>query len=77
MAQNKRGKQSVIFSQKPVITAWASVAGKKEGEGPLRDRFDLVENDAYFGEKTWEQGEKKLQQLTLQTLASKAGLDLS
>ena len=67
MAQNKRGKQSLAFAKNPVITAWASVAGKKEGEGPLCNVFDLVENDAYFGEKTWEQGEKKLQQLTIQT----------
>lgn len=77
MAQNKRGKQSVVFGKHPVITAWASVAGKKEGEGPLRELFDLVNEDTYFGEKTWEQGEKKLQQLALQTLASKAGLELS
>lgn len=77
MAQNKRGKQSFVFDQKPIITTWASIAGKKEGEGPLHDLFDLVSEDTYFGEKTWEQGEKKLQQLALQTLASKAGLDLS
>ena len=77
MAQNKRGKQSLAFAKNPVITAWSSVAGKKEGEGPLCDVFDLVENDAYFGEKTWEQGEKKLQQLTIQTLASKANVELS
>lgn len=77
MAQNKRGKRSMIFSKSPVITAWASVAGKKEGQGPLWDLYDLVSEDTYFGEKTWEQGEKKLQQLALQTLSSKAGLELS
>lgn len=77
MAQNRRGKQSVVFAKNPVITSWASIAGKKEGEGPLSDRFDMVSKDTYFGEKTWEQGEKKLQQLALQTLLSKAGLELS
>lgn len=77
MAQKKRGKQSLVFSKYPVIAAWASIAGKKEGEGPLRDLFDIVSEDTYFGEKTWEQGEKKLQQLALQTLVSKAGLELS
>ena len=77
MAQSKRGKQSVIFGRAPVITAWASIAGKKEGEGPLRELFDFVSEDTYFGESTWEQGEKKLQQLALQTLVSKAGLALS
>ena len=77
MAQNKRGKQSVVFKRSPVITTWASVAGKKEGQGPLRDQYDLVNEDTYFGEKTWEQGEKKLQQLAMQTLVAKAGLELS
>lgn len=77
MAQSKRGKQSFVFDQNPTIAAWASVAGKKEGDGPLHDLFDVVSNDTYFGEKTWEQGEKKLQQLALQTLISKAGLELS
>jgi stage V sporulation protein AD len=77
MALNKRGRQSVIFKKAPVITTWASIAGKKEGEGPLHDLFDLISEDTYFGEATWEQGEKKLQQLALQTLISKAGLALS
>ena len=77
MAQNKRGKRSFIPPFQPVITAWASVAGKKEGEGPLVKSFDVISQDTYFGEKTWEQGEKKLQQLALETLAKKAGLEQS
>ena len=76
MAKLKRGRQSFYLPQPPVITAWASVAGKKEGEGPLAGSFDKVSQDPYFGEKTWEQGEKRLQQLALQTLAAKAGMDM-
>lgn len=74
MANQKRGKQSIEFMQKPVITVWASVAGKKEKMGPLGYGFDVTHDDAYFGEKTWEQGEKKMQQIALETLASKAGI---
>lgn len=74
MAKHKRGKQSFIPEIRPVITAWASVAGKKEGEGPLAHTFDLISKDPYFGQKTWEQGEKRLQQLALETLMEKAGL---
>lgn len=74
MAKSKRGRQSFVLPEQPVITAWASVAGKKESEGPLAKTFDIVSQDTYFGQKTWEQGEKKLQQLALDTLASKAGL---
>ena len=77
MANHKRGKQSIQFAQKPIITAWASVAGKQEKLGPLGHGFDVVHDDPYFGEKTWEQGEKKMQQMALETLASKAGMEQS
>ena len=73
-AKNKRGRQSFLFSNKPVITAWASVAGKKESEGPLAKYFDQTCQDTYFGEKTWEQAEKRLQQLALEHLSKKAGI---
>jgi len=72
MAINKKGRQSFLLPEPPVITAWASVAGKKEAEGPLGHCFDLTKNDTYFGEKTWEQGERKMQQLALDVLIEKA-----
>ncbi len=74
MADNKRGKQSFLLPQMPVITAWASVAGKKESEGPLAHTFDLTSKDTYFGQKTWEQAEKQMQKLALETLVQKAGI---
>ena len=72
MALNKKGRQSFLLPDSPIITAWASVAGKKEAEGPLGHSFDLTKNDIYFGEKTWEQGERKMQQLALDILVEKA-----
>ena len=74
MAQNKRGKQSFCLQEMPVITAWASVAGKKESEGPLQSTFDITSSDTLFGQKTWEQAEKQMQKLALDTLLKKAGL---
>ena len=59
----------------PVIMAESSVAGRKEGEGPLGDRFDIVEKDAYFGEKTWESGESAMRRRCLKHLLRKADLD--
>lgn len=73
-AINKRGKQSFHLPNQPVITAWASVAGKKESEGPLAKYYDMTCQDTYFGQKTWEQAEKRLQQLALEQLAKKAGV---
>ena len=70
----QRGKYSFILPNKPVITAWASAAGKKESEGPLANTFDITKRDSYFGEKTWEQAEKRMQQLALEQLRKKSGL---
>ncbi len=76
MAKNKCGKQSFLLPCPPFITAWASVAGKKESEGPLGSKFDLTSQDTLFGQKTWEQAEKHMQQLALSTLAKKANMQL-
>ena len=54
MTQNKRGKQSFTLSSPPIITHWASVAGKKESEGPLAEWFDDTWQNTHFGESTWE-----------------------
>ena len=71
----KRGRQSFVFNNQPKITYWASVAGKKEAEGPLSDHYDVLGTDSYWGQKSWEQAENHMQQLALQTLCKKAGLD--
>lgn len=74
MALYKRGRQSFVPGYPVVVTKWASIAGKKESEGPLASGFDQCCQDTYFGEKTWEQGEKRMQQMALTTLMEKAGL---
>ena len=56
-----RGKQSIEFAKTPYIVSSASIAGKKESEGPLGKMFDVVGNDDLFGEKTWEAAESTLQ----------------
>ena len=73
MGNQKRGKQSFSLDPAPVITGWASVVGKKEAEGPLKKNFDITNDDTTFGEKTWEQAEKKMQQQALDKLAEKTG----
>lgn len=77
MASHKRGRQSFALAESPVITAWASVAGKKEAEGPLAHTFDLKCRDTYFGQDTWEQAENHMQKQALKKLAEKAGILLT
>ena len=43
------------------LVSSASVVGKKEGEGPLGKKFDVVEQDAMFGAPNWEQAESAMQ----------------
>ena len=69
MGNQKVGKHSFRLPSPPVISAWASVAGKKEALGPLGTTFDLTCEDSYLGQRSWEQAERRMQQLALQTLA--------
>ena len=56
----KKIGNTVWFDSPVVIRASAAVVGQKEAEGPLGERFDQREPDAYFGEKTWEQAESAM-----------------
>ena len=62
------GTGSLCFSKAPFIISTASVVGKKEGEGPLKDCFDVIGEDEKFGEENWEAAESALQRSAL-TLA--------
>ena len=77
MSSNRRGRQSFLLHQMPVITHWASIAGKKESEGPLAHTFDQTSQDTHFGMKTWEQAEKQMQKLAFETLLKKSNLHSS
>lgn len=59
------------------IAGYASIAGKKEGEGPLRHYFDILMEDAEWGEKTWEKTESKMQKSAVAHAVEKAGINLS
>lgn len=69
-----QGKQSIIFPERPVIGAYASVGGKKEKQGPLGDCFDLTAEDLKLRKNSWEQAETQLQRLALGHLLQKARL---
>ena len=56
-----KGKQSILFDNAPYIQSSGSVVGKKEGEGPLGQLFDIVEENNLFGQDTWEEAESEMQ----------------
>lgn len=70
----EQGRQSIKIPVPVYIRASASIAGSKEGDGPLGDLFDMVGVDDKFGSNTWEEAESTLQKETLQLAIGKAGL---
>ena len=68
------GVQTVKLNAPVCVTAGAAVAGKKEREGPLGQRFDLVQQDSYFGQKSWEKAESTMLQQCFELLCRKAGI---
>ncbi|MDF2567163.1 MAG: spoVAD [Oscillospiraceae bacterium] len=70
----KISQSTVILPSCPGIIAYASVGGKKEGEGPLARYFDLLNDDTSFGEKSWEKAESQLQKDCSSKVLEKAGL---
>lgn len=72
--QQMMGKQSIAFEQPPCILSAASVVGKKEGEGPLKDYFDIIFEDPTVGKDTWEEGESELVRQACQKAIEKSGL---
>lgn len=67
------GTQTILFENSPAILSHASVAGKKEGRGPLRDEFDFVADDNRLKQQTWEKAESKFQELVLDAARRKLG----
>jgi len=75
---NKRlGRQTVCFERPPVILSHAAVAGKKEGEGPLKHCFDLISQDSYFGQESWEKAESHMLRQCFQLACDKGKLAAS
>lgn len=68
------GKQSIAFKNPPYIIAASSLAGEKEGEGPLGSHFDQIIPDPMVGKNTWEEAESELMRMAAQTVLAKAEL---
>jgi stage V sporulation protein AD len=72
----QKGKQSMRFTNPPVIVSAASIVGPREGEGPLAGFFDVIEPDALFGKSSWEKAESEIVRRTVELAVMKAGLGI-
>ena len=74
MNSKRIGRQTMVLSRPPCVLSYASIGGRMEGEGPLGDSFDEVNQDSFFGEKTWEKAESAMQKRALHRALEKASL---
>ena len=58
----------------PSISSYAAAGGKMEGEGPLGDSFDYLNDDSSFGENSWEKAESRLQQHAFEKALAKGSI---
>ncbi|NLW22129.1 MAG: stage V sporulation protein AD [Tissierellia bacterium] len=74
MAIKRVGLQTVKLSNPPSIISGATIVGPKEGEGPLKEYFDLILEDDMWGQESFEKAEAKIQEEAIKLAISKANL---
>lgn len=77
LAEKHLGKQTARLTIQPSVLGSAAVAGKKEGQGPLKHTFDFISDDSYFGAKSWEQAESAMLKQCFGIACDKAKLPAS
>lgn len=68
----KCGQQSIMLTNPVRILSCAAVAGKKEAQGPLKHCFDILSEDSYFGQPSWEKAETEMLQRCMKRCMEKA-----
>ncbi len=68
------GKQTWFFPQPATLQETAVAVGPKEGQGPLGKEFDIVHEDIWLKQDSFEKAEKQLFSGVCDRLLEKAGL---
>ncbi len=71
------GKQSIELEKNISIISTSSIVGTKEGEGPLREYFDVILTDNLNGQDSWEKAESKIASDSIKLAINKANLNPS
>ena len=77
MIKKRLGRHTVKLDNPVYIASVASIAGKKESEGPLGELFDITLGDDKFGESTWEKAESRIVAENMQLAIKKASMTAS
>lgn len=65
--------ETLVLKNAPAVSAFASVVGQKEADGPLGRRFDAVEPDARAGQDSWEKAESAMLRRAIDMAAERDG----
>ena len=65
------GAQTVALKNKPGVISWASIAGRKEHDGPYGALFDRIIEDELNGESSFEAAERSILEQAIQLCAQK------
>ncbi|MEN9406389.1 MAG: stage sporulation protein [Bacillota bacterium] len=70
-------KNSTWFFNDVHVLANAAVAGPFEGQGELAGSFDMIYQDIYMGQPTWEKAERKMLSDAINLAVQKAGKEVA
>jgi len=70
----KKAGKTFIIKDGVIIRDTYTIEGNKEGQGPLKGKFDMVIEDDLWGEDSWEKSELKMQKTAVENLKNKNNL---
>jgi stage V sporulation protein AD len=70
----RKGIQTIVLESKPCILSTTSIVGPKEGNGPLREFFDLVLEDDTNGMNSFEKAESSMLNFAVSDCINKYGI---
>lgn len=65
---------TMFFSSEPCVAGYGCAVGKKESDGPLKDKFDRVFYDSYAGKASFEKAESVFMQEASNFALKRAGI---
>lgn len=69
-----KGHQTWVYESKPVIAGSSAIGGPFEAKGALAQDFDLLHDDLWLGQDSYEKAEKKMLEQACETAIKKAGM---
>ena len=74
MSIKRIGSQTVKLASPVSIIGTASIVGPKEGDGPLKNYFDIILEDDLWGQESFEKAESKIQEESIKLAIANANL---